>query len=264
MGSNDYQLPTKLRGINIRGKLYLIGCGPGKRNLITIAGEECLKKSEVIFYFPPYEKIFNDIVANKEKYFFFNHSFNKIREIVEQNLTQNKNVAFMVPGDLSIFSPFSGFMKIFEKDIEVVPGVGTYSYLSAKLKRILNACGKIYSISILSTRMLLERKGNADFTRYTNRESTLIIYMNILSAKMLQKQLKSVYNENTPVIVGYNLTSDKEAIIKTTVKNMHTDLERIKIENEKLVTIIVGNILEILDNSKWWDSKVESYSKEGL
>jgi len=246
----------------LRGKLYFIGCGPGSRELITIEGEKCLKKADVIFYFPPYEQIFSDIVQYKKKYFFFEYMFNEIKDRIEVSLSNNKNVGFMVPGDLSIFSPFSGFIKIFENEIEIIPGVGTYSYFAAKLKRILNACGKIYSISILSTRMLLERKGNPDFTEYTTKDTTLIIYMNTLSANELYKQLVKIYPLFTPVFVGYNLSSPKEKIIKTNIENMPVELKGLDIENEKLITIIVGDISEIPYNNLWWDNKVASVKKD--
>ncbi len=245
-----------------RGKLYFIGCGPGNRELITLKGEKCLKTADIIFYFPPFDEIFSDIVENKEKYFFFGFRFEEIEEIIENNLSGGKNVAFMVPGDLSVFSPFSGFIKIFEEDIVVVPGIGTYSYFAAKLKRILNACGKIYSVSILSTRMLQERKGDTDFSPYITKDTALIIYMNTLSAVELKKQLCKVYPESTLVYAGYNLASKQEKIIKTDIKNMISDLEGIDLENEKLITIIVGNISDVPLNNLWWNEKVKSYTNK--
>ena len=243
-----------------RGKIFIIGCGPGKRELITIEGEKCLEKSDIFFYFPPYDEIFHDLIKNKKKYFFFAYKFSEIVKIVKENLLTGKNIAFMVPGDFSIFSPFSGFIKIFEQDIEIIPGVGSYSYFAAKIKRVLNACGKIYSVSILSTRMLLERKGDSDFSEYVTENTSLIIYMNTLSVENLYLQLSKIYIETTPVMVGYMLASKDEKIIFTNLKNMCNDLKDFNFEKEKFITIIVGDILDIPDNKTWWDTRVSSYT----
>ena len=236
--------------------IYFIGCGPGDRKLITLRGEETLKKCSIIFYFPPYDKVFSDLVENKPKYMYFNHEFENIVEIIDNN--KDKNIAFLVPGDLAIFSPFSCFLNYYRDNIEIIPGVGVFSYFSAKLKKILNPAGTIYSVTFLSTKLLGEKLGEYSFSDFLHRKTTLIIYMNILKIDELVDKLKEVYNENTSIYIGINLSLKDEKIFSGTLANIEKKLP-FDISVEKFATIIVGDIKEMPLNIKWWNEKIKSY-----
>ncbi len=242
-----------------KGKIYFIGCGPGDRKLITVKGEETLKKSEIIFYFPPYDEIFYDLIKDKRKYMFFEHTFNEILSIIRNNFS--KTIAFLIPGDLSVFSPFSSFLNYYRDRIEVIPGVGTYSYFASKLKKILNPAGKIFAVSVISTKMLDEKIGEYNLNDFINPNTTLIIYMNNLSTEELRKKLSEVYADETPIYIGANLCSEGERIFTGTIANMGEILPK-DIVTEKFTTIIVGNIDTMPLNVSWWDNKVKSYKNK--
>jgi precorrin-4/cobalt-precorrin-4 C11-methyltransferase len=237
-------------------KIFFIGCGPGDRKLITVKGEEVLKKTDIVFYFPPYEKVFEDLMEKKTKYFFFDHSFKEIISIIEEN--RDKTISFLVPGDLSVFSPFPSFLNYLENRIEVIPGVGTFSYLAAKLKKILNPAGKIYTVSFLSTKMLEDKLGNYSLKELIHEKTTLIIYMNNLSIDKLTEKLLEVYTCETPVYIGINLCMEDEKVYSGNLGNISKILT-VNMETEKFATVIVGDIENMPLNISWWDEKVASY-----
>ena len=191
---------------------------------------------------------------------YFNHTFEQIKEKIEKTLKNNRNIAFMVPGDLSIFSPFSCFLNYFEKDIEIVPGIGTFNYFAAKLKKILNPPDNVYSISILGPKILHEKIGDFDFQDFISEKSTLIIYMNDMELAELKEKLLRIYSPNTDIYIGINLSTKNEQIFSGKLKNIEKKLLNISLKHEKLTIIIVGNIEKLPLNIKWWNNKVKEHS----
>jgi precorrin-4/cobalt-precorrin-4 C11-methyltransferase len=244
------------------GKLYIIGCGPGDRKLITLKGEEALKKSDIIFHFPPYEEIFSDILHEKQIFFYFDFTFNEIKQIIEENILKDKNIAFMVPGDLSLFSPFSSFINFFKDYIEVVPGISTFNYFAAKIKKILNPPDNIYSVTILGPKILHDKIGQFDFSDFVNNKSTLIIYMNDMTLKELLFNLKKIYSLDISIYIGINLSTNKERIYSGTLFTIENEMGNIDLSKEKLTTVIVGNLDEIPFNIEWWDDKIQEYNNK--
>ncbi len=237
----------------MKPKIFFVCCGPGDRKLITVKGEEIIKATDTVFYFPPYEKVFGDILKGKKRYAFFDYTFEEIKKIIEFS---NNDIAFLVPGDLSVFSPFSSFLHYFGERIEVIPGIGTYSYFAAKLKKILNPCGKVYGVTITSTRMLSEEIGDFSFKELFHPKTTLVIYMNTLSIKELVKKLLELYNDTTPIYIGFNLAGENEEIFSGTLANIEKSIPY-DLTKEKFATIMVGNFEEMPFNKSWWNKKAE-------
>lgn len=246
--------------VKIIGKLYFIGCGPGDRKLLTIKGEECIKISDIVFYFPLYEENFKDLLKSKELYSYFNFTFDEIKNKIENTLNKAKNIAFLVPGDLSVFSPFSCFLNYFEEHIEIIPGIGTFNYLAAKIKKILNPPDNVYSITILGPKILHEKVGDFNFEDFISEKSTLIIYMNDMEIEKLQDKLLRIYPPDTAIYIGVNLSTENEKIFAGTLGNIEKKLAGNSLKQEKLTTIIVGNIEKLPLNIKWWDNKVKEHS----
>ncbi len=237
-------------------KLYLVGCGPGDRELITKKGENILKNSEIIFYFPPFDKIFADVIQNKESYFYFDFKFEDIKNIIEKALKEDKNVSFMVPGDFSIFSPFSSFINYFNEKTEIISGIGFFNYLAARVKKLLNPSSTVNQITILNTKVLKEKLKYFKLADFTNFTTTMIIYMNDIQLSELKTELLKVYNKNTAILIGYKLALENEEIFVGNLGNIEEIVNKREL-NPKFTTIIIGEIGQLPSNIEWWDNKVD-------
>ena len=129
------------------GKVYLVGAGPGKADLITVRGLEILRQANVVVYDylvdkaileeakPSAELICCDKLAKKGRYSdgFLIHQ-EKIHALVVKKAKEGKKVIRLKNGDSSIFSRISQELDALIKnriDFEIVPGVTAASAAGA-------------------------------------------------------------------------------------------------------------------------------------
>ncbi len=141
------------------GKVYGVGIGSGNPEYLTIRAYNILKEVDTIFtvisknacdsvsksvveYVKPQGKIellIFSMAKNKEE---------RERQVLENTnkilaeLEQGKNIAFATLGDSMTYSTFGYIYEIIKTkhpdiEIEIVPGINSFSTLSAKSKKIL-------------------------------------------------------------------------------------------------------------------------------
>ena len=244
----------------MKQKIYFVSGGPGDPGLLTIRGKEILEKSDIVIYFKPYETLHEKYLKNKEIYEAFSLKFEEIVSLIEKASYSQKIVSFLVPGDIAIFSPFSVFLAYFKNNVEIIPGVGTLNYFSAKLNYILNSHSQVYKIVIISTKILNERVGNISLKNYTDKNTVLIIFMNDMSIKKIVEELKDIYDNDAMIHIGVKLSMSDEKIYSFPLQNFSNNLEI----DEKLSIIIVTPFNEMPLKKKWWNKKVEEYKSKKI
>ena len=236
-----------------------MSAGPGSPGLLTLRGREVLEKSDIVIYFKPYEKIFEKILKEKQLLEAFNYKFEELVEIIDKALNENKIVTFLVPGDIAIFSPYSVFLNYYKENIEIIPGVGTLNYFASKLSFILNSHKNVHKVVIISPKILKQRIGEFNLEKYADKNTTLVIYMNDIPIASLIEQLKKIYDENTMVHIGINLSMKNEKIFSFNLFSENINIPEI---DEKLTIIIVTPFKEMPLKIKWWNKKVEEYKNK--
>ena len=236
-------------------RIYLVGGGPGDPGLLTIKGKEILKNSDIVIYFKPYNYLFKELLKGKETFEAFSLKFEEIIDLIEKADNEKKRVCFLVPGDIAIFSPFSGFLNYFKDRIEIIPGVGTLNYFSARLNFILNSHSQVHKVVIISTKILKERIGDYSLKDFADENTVLIIFMNDLPLHRLVSQLSEIYKSDTMIHIGVKLSMEDERIYSFPLDKIKYDL----MIDEKLSIIIVTPYREMELKKKWWNKKVEEY-----
>lgn len=134
-------------------KLFVIGVGPGDPELITLKGLKILKDSPLLFY-PTGGKetlalsIIERVVSLENKrlielYFpmqrvdeLYKH-WEELAQKVSSALSESKIGAFITLGDPAFYSTFFYLKPFLEEngiEIEIIPGISSFSGFSAKLK----------------------------------------------------------------------------------------------------------------------------------
>ena len=116
-----------------KGKVYLVGAGPGDRGLISIKGMECIKKADVIIY----DRLVNtqllenrkeesELIYVGKKSSFHSVPQNQINEIISSKAMDGKMVVRLKGGDPYVFGRGGEEAEVlYDKgiDFEVVPGI---------------------------------------------------------------------------------------------------------------------------------------------
>ena len=115
------------------GKVYLVGAGPGDRKLITIRGQECLEKADVVVYdrlinpqllsfcLPESERIYVGKQVGSKR-----NQQNEINQILVKKAKMGKTVVRLKGGDPLVFG--RGGEEVFALsqaniEFEIVPGI---------------------------------------------------------------------------------------------------------------------------------------------
>ncbi len=177
--------------INKLSKLYGIGVGPGDPELLTIKAYKILKEVDMIvtprssedkrsLALLTIEGIINErknkpivvepvfpMTKDQAKLDFY---WEKAREEVLKNMKGCETVAFITLGDPSLYSTFYRFLEIFKDvvdEVEVVPGVTSFSACSSIAKAPIAEGNEIVSI-------VPDVKGNENAVQTIQNSDSLI------------------------------------------------------------------------------------------
>ncbi len=248
------------------GKVYLIGAGPGKPDLITVRGLNILKEADVVIYdylvdrgFLEYAKegarlVCCDRLAKKGKYSNgFSIHQEKITDLVIQKAREGKKVIRLKNGDPSIFSRCSQELEALTKariEFEVVPGVTAASAASC-LSGIPLTDRRYASDCIFVTGHESKGKGKTmlDWNSIA-KSGTIVLYMAVENlAGIVKKLIEAGKDKNTPVAIVQNASLLNQRVLIGTLKDIAA-----KAKNEKIkppAIVIVGKVANFEKNFNW-------------
>ncbi len=156
----------------MRGKVYLVGIGPGSRDDITPRAVETLKKVSVVIGHKASLELVMNLITGKEVISREMTPLERTRIAVTRT-QEGRDVAVVSSGDPGIYaiaSTFFGYLRQngLEVEVEVVPGVTVASAAAALLGSPLGHDFAVISLADLATRWAaikkrLESAAGSDF-----------------------------------------------------------------------------------------------------
>ncbi len=230
--------------------LYLLSTGPGNSNYLPPIAQYALKQSQHLVAYGLYLDLLGDLIANKQC-----HQLPLGQEVERARLAldltaRGKTTALLSSGDIGIYAMATLVFELLDHpqeqiknpqwqniNIEVVPGISAIQTLASRVGAPIAHDFCTISLSDLLTPWeVIEKRlyaaGQGDF---------VIAFYNPVSRKR-QWQLKRAQDillnyrpEQTPVIIGKNLSRDSETIIHTNLLELDTK------QVDMLTLVIVGN-----------------------
>ena len=230
-----------------RGKVYIIGAGPGDWELITVKGLKIIKEADVILY---------DFLASQELLQFAKkkakviccgksdglHIFqqSQINRLLLKFAKQGKCVVRLKGGDPLVFSrgvEEALYLKSKGIDIEIIQGVTSAFAALESFGIPLTSKGRYSSIAVLTG-----RKSNKDKLDAPDCD-TLIYLMAVANIKTVVKTiLDSGKNKLTPCAFIERGTTKEERIISGTLYNI---IEKVNKHTVKPPAVfVVGDVVK--------------------
>ncbi|MBI2481881.1 MAG: uroporphyrinogen-III C-methyltransferase, partial [Planctomycetia bacterium] len=194
-----------------RGKVYLIGAGPGDPGLITLRGVECLRRADVVLYdYLVNARILEHARSDAELMCLGKHGRTRIWSQQEINdalvdlARKGKVVARLKGGDPAVFARGAEEIEtLVRADIsfEVVPGITTAlasgSYAGIPITHREHAS----AVAFVTGHEDPDKEISAiDYHALAAFPGTLVFYMGITTARLWTKQLMDAgKSANTPV-----------------------------------------------------------------
>ena len=235
----------------MKGKVYLVGAGPGANDLISLRALNILGKCDTVVYDRlASEDFYKDLNCEKidvgKKVGHHSVKQNEINEIIVQKALEGKTVVRLKGGDPFIFGRGGEeVIALQEHNIpyEVIPGI-TSAISVPELAGIPPTHRKISQDLHIVTGHTAEEE-NVNYKALAQEKGTLVFLMGVGNIEKIANRLMEFgKDENTPVAFIENGSTPKERITKTILKNAYTTVVE---ENVKPPAIIVMGEVVSLD-----------------
>lgn len=244
-----------------KGKVYLIGAGPGEVDLITVRGAKIISQADVIIYdylvdrnCLKYAKADAEIICadelDKNR---FSDGFAKrqdlINEFIIKKAKEGKRVVRLKNGDPFIFGRANEELTaLLRENIEfaVIPGVTSATAAACFSGIPLTSRDSSSSVVFLTGHQATNRKLK---WKHIAKIDTIVIYMGVENLKKIIKRLiKCGVNEDKPVAVISNATKFNQ---KTFISNLKNVLNS-SFEFRPPAIIIIGDVVKKEKDFNWF------------
>lgn len=247
--------------------VYFIGAGPGHSKYLTLEGLEALGNCRLVFALSPYPETFRKYLAGKRVENPFNYLFSEIKQEVEAAL-DNGSVGFLVPGDLTVFSPFFSLVEYFGDRSRIIAGVGVINAAAAVVKRTLDLPRVSHSVVLTSPKRIGRDTTGTVLGTLASSADTMVIYMNNRPLPQLMEELAPGFGPGTPVAIVYRVGLDGEKVYRgtmATIADVVGDDDIFGFESGKpsMGIILIGDVLDADPDPSFWDKRKELFWDRG-
>lgn len=250
----------------MKGKVYLVGAGPGDYKLLTLKGLECIKKADVIVY----DRLANSNYLKEAKpncEFIYvgkassNHALpqDDINRVIADKAKEGKIVTRLKGGDPYVFGRGGeeGEVLVSEGiDFEVVPGItsaiGGLCYAGIPITHRDYAS----SFHVITGHLRDDDKQNEElnWNALANNKGTLVFLMGVANLQKISENLvKEGKSKDTPVALISWATRYNQRVVTSTLENVYETALR---ENVKPPTLIaVGDVVNLREKLNFFENK---------
>jgi precorrin-6Y C5,15-methyltransferase (decarboxylating) len=218
-------------------KLYIIGVGPGARELVHPAAMKLIECSDVLIGGRRNLEIFEEL--DKEKITIGNN-LEEVCKYISENI-QSKKIAVLATGDTGLYSIMEFLKaKLADIEIEAVPGISSMQYLCAKLKL------SWHDICITS----LHGHENSDLLSKIDISKNMVIFTGgKYTPDRICKEFADSGLKNVIVSVGEKLSYPDERIVSGTLE----EIASMKFDDLSIMVVQNNSIIALGEPSTGWE-----------
>ncbi len=246
-----------------QNRVYFIGAGPGDPKYLTLEGRDALRECNFVFAMPPYPETFADFLKGKDLADPFEYDYKKIDQEVNRQL-ENGPVGFIIPGDMTVFSPFLPLVDLFGERSKVIAGVGILNAAASLLRRTLDMASVSHCVVLTSPKHIDRDGEEGELARLAALSGTLVLYMNNKPISQLVSEIGDGYSPETPVAVIYRIGLPEEKVYRGTVDTIadvvgDDDIFGLESGEPSMAIIIIGDVLVAESDPKFWDRRKKQF-----
>ena len=249
----------------MKGKVYLVGAGPGDPGLITVKGLECIKKADVLIYdflaspiLLKYARKQTEILYVGKKGGDHTLSQDEINALIAEKARKGLTVTRLKGGDPFIFGRGGEEAEILVRNeipFEIVPGV-TSAIAAPAYAGIPLTHRKFTSTLAFVTghEDPLKEESSIDWTALARGIGTLVFLMGVKNLPYITNRLiDHGMTPDTPVALIRWGTTPRQTTVTGT---LDTISERAKDAGFKSpAVIVVGHVVKLRERLKWFENR---------
>lgn len=248
-----------------KGFVYLIGAGPGDKELMTIKGLKALKSADTVIYdnlasnalLQEASRSAELIYAGKRAGAHYMKQ-DEISALIVKKAKEGKCVARLKGGDPFIFGRGGEeALALFKEciDYEVIPGISS-SYAVAAYNGIpVTHRGLASSFHVITGHEDAKKEDSVlDYETLAREEGTLVFLMGLKNLpKITEKLIACGKDKNTPAAVMQEGTTARQKIVTGTLENIVQKAEQAKIKTPAIT--IIGEVVGLREKLSWYGKK---------
>lgn len=246
-----------------KGKVWLVGAGPGDTGLFTLKGKEVLKGADVIVYdrlvgqgvLAMIPKSVRCIDVGKCA---GHHTLpqEQINQVLLEEAEKGNKVVRLKGGDPFLFGRGGEELELLSRhDIpfEVVPGVTSSIAVPAYNGIPVTHRDFCSSLHIITGHKKEGQPYNIDFEALVRTQGTLVFLMGVSAlADICQGLLKARIDANMPAAILQKGTTAGQKRIVATVSALQEEVQKQGIETPAI--IVVGNVCQLANKFAWYEN----------
>ncbi|KRF51870.1 uroporphyrin-III methyltransferase [Bacillus sp. Soil745] len=249
-----------------KGKVYIVGAGPGDPDLITVKAIKCIAAADVILY---------DRLVNREllsygkpeaEYIYCGKApgihcvpQEDIHQLLISKSMERKTITRLKGGDPFIFGRGGEEAEVLAKhgiQFEIVPGItsGIAAPAYAGIPLTHREWGS--SFAIVTGHCVTGKPDNINWHHLTHGVDTIVIYMGMKNLPYICKQLRSCgMKPETAIAVIEQGTTGFQRTITGTIDSIVAIVTREQVANPAM--IVIGEVVNLSGKLSWFSEKTK-------
>lgn len=248
-----------------KGKVYLVGAGPGNPDLITIRGKECIQKADVIIYdylaspfFLKYASETTELLYVGKKEGHHTLPQPEINDLIINKARQGLTVIRLKGGDPFIFGRGGEEAEALVKEnipFEVVPGIT--SAIAAPAYAGIPLTHRDFTSTlafVTGHENPAKKESNINWEALAKGIGTIVFFMGVKNLPHITRKLmEHGLSSDTPVgLIRWGTTSRQMTVTGT----LATIVEQVKAAGLKAPAItVVGRVVQLRETLKWYENR---------
>lgn len=247
----------------MKGKVYLVGAGPGDYKLLTLKALQCVKEADIIVYDRlATDRILEDAkegcefiyVGKKSRY--HTKTQDEINEIIAEEAKNGKTVTRLKGGDPYVFGrggEEGEYLRERGIDFEVVPGItsaiGGLCYAGIPITH------RDYASSFhVITGHLKEEEKELDWEVLSKISGTLVFLMGVSNLEKICNNLMiNGKDKETPAAIINWAARSYQRVVTGTLENLYEKAMAEKIQSPSL--IVIGGVVNLRESLNFFEEK---------
>ena len=240
------------------GFVSLVGAGPGDPDLLTIKALRTIESVDVIVYDNLVSKEIRALFPKRALLIYVgksknNHSFqqSEINQLLINKAKQGYSVCRLKGGDAFVFGRGAEEMLLLKAEgitVEIVPGITAATGCSSYAGIPLTHRGLSQGCTFVTAHA--EKKLEIKWQALANLDHTLIFYMGLTKASMIEQQLLGAgLDPKTPVAFIENGCKPEQRVIKGSLKMLSSLVDTHQICSPSL--IMIGKVVALSEQLQW-------------
>ena len=245
-----------------KGKVWLVGAGPGDAGLLTLKGKEVLQQAEVVIYDALVGGGILSMIPESAKMIYAGKRSGKhtlmqgeINRLLLDKALEGYKVVRLKGGDPFVFGRGGEELELLaENDIpyEVVPGVTSAFAVPAYAGIPVTHRDFCSSVHVITGHRRKDHTYDIDFAALTEAGGTLVFVMGIASLPVIVSGLLSAGMEpETPAAVVEKGTTASQRTISSTLGGLEEAAREAEVKMPAV--IIIGKVAGLAENFSWYD-----------